>query len=110
MQLYELVAHADALVTDYSSIYFDYLLLNRPIGFTCDDMEAYGGNRGFVVDNPLELMPGMKIQNYPEFVAFAEKVFAGDDGFREERERVNNLVNADQDGQSCAHLVSLLGL
>ncbi len=110
MQLYELVAHADALVTDYSSIYFDYLLLNRPIGFTCDDMEAYGGNRGFVVDNPLELMPGMKIQNYPEFVAFAEKVFAGDDGFREERERVNNLVNADQDGRSCAHLVSLLGL
>ncbi|MGI5894145.1 MAG: CDP-glycerol glycerophosphotransferase family protein [Candidatus Merdivicinus sp.] len=110
MQLYELVAYADALVTDYSSIYFDYLLLNRPIGFTCDDLEAYGGSRGFVVDNPLDWMPGMKLHNYEEFRTFAEKALAGDDGFAAERERVNKLVNADRDGQSAAHLIRLLKL
>ena len=110
MQLYELVACADALVTDYSSIYFDYLLLDRPIGFTCDDIDAYGGSRGFVVEDPFALMPGMKLKTYADFRAFAEKAAAGDDGFAAERERVNALVNADRDGQSAAHLARLLGL
>ena len=110
LQLYELVACADALVTDYSSIYFDYLLLDRPIGFTCDDLDAYGGSRGFVVSDPLALMPGMKLKTYADFRAFAEKAAAGDDGYAAERERVNALVNADRDGRSAAHLAQLLGL
>lgn len=110
LQLYELVACADALVTDYSSIYFDYLLLDRPIGFTCDDLDAYGGSRGFVVSDPLALMPGMKLKTYADFHAFAEKAAAGDDGYAAERERVNAMVNADRDGRSAAHLAQLLGL
>ncbi len=110
LQLYELVAYADALVTDYSSIYFDYLLLDRPIGFTCDDLDAYGGNRGFVVENPLSLMPGMKIGDYAGFLDFAQKVSEGSDGFEAERERVNQLVNADRDGQSAARLLEKIGL
>ena len=110
LQLYELVAWADALVTDYSSIYFDYLLLDRPIGFTCDDLDAYGGSRGFVVDDPLSLMPGMKLRNYEDFLAFAEKAAAGDDGFGEERERVNGLVNEYRDGRNAERLLKMLGL
>ena len=110
LPLYELVARADALVTDYSSIYFDYLLLNRPIGFTCDDMDAYGGSRGFVVEDPFSLMPGMKISDYTGFRTFAEKAADGDDGYRDERRRVNDLVNAYQDGENAARLLSMLGL
>lgn len=110
LPLYELVARADALVTDYSSIYFDYLLLDRPIGFTCDDLDAYGGSRGFVVEDPFSLMPGMKISDYAGFRAFAEKAADGDDGYRDERRRVNDLVNAYQDGENAARLLSMLGL
>lgn len=35
--LYKLLSCSDALITDYSSVFYDYLLLNRPIGFTEDD-------------------------------------------------------------------------
>lgn len=33
----------DVLITDYSSVAFDYLALNRPIILFCQDFETYGG-------------------------------------------------------------------
>ena len=41
MKLYPFMKQCDAMITDYSSIYWDYLVLDRPIGFTEDDIEAY---------------------------------------------------------------------
>ena len=37
----ELLASADILVTDYSSCYVDYLLLNRPVLLYCKDLREY---------------------------------------------------------------------
>ncbi len=39
------------LVSDYSSVAIDYLLLDRPLGFTLDDYEAYTESRGWVFDD-----------------------------------------------------------
>lgn len=41
MTVYSLLRAADALITDYSSVYFDFMMLDRPIGFTVDDIEEY---------------------------------------------------------------------
>ncbi|MFH8369361.1 CDP-glycerol glycerophosphotransferase family protein [Streptomyces sp. NPDC018031] len=41
---------ADALLTDYSSIMFDYALLDRPIVVYADDWEAYRASRGVYFD------------------------------------------------------------
>ncbi len=42
---------ADALVTDYSSVFFDYAILNRPIYFYMYDIESYKEElRGFYID------------------------------------------------------------
>ena len=41
MQLYELLAETDALISDYSSVYYDYLLLERPIALAMEDLEEY---------------------------------------------------------------------
>jgi CDP-glycerol glycerophosphotransferase len=46
LNVYKLLACSDALVTDYSSIAIDYLLLRKPIGFFAPDVSAYA--RGFM--------------------------------------------------------------
>jgi CRISPR system Cascade subunit CasB len=41
---------SDALVTDYSSLMFDYAVLDRPIVIHADDWEAYQASRGTYFD------------------------------------------------------------
>jgi len=106
--LYSFLGQMDALITDYSSVYFDYLLLDRPIGFAIDDMDEYGENRGFVFDNPLDYMPGEKIYSLEDFISFFEHLTDGTDAFREERKRVNNLVNVYQDAGNCERCVKII--
>lgn len=43
----ELLVLSDLLVTDYSSVIFDYSLLCRPIAFIADDLEEYKSERDF---------------------------------------------------------------
>lgn len=52
----ELLSIVDKLITDYSSIFFDYLPLNRPIYFLIPDRESYERMRGFYLD--LDKLPG----------------------------------------------------
>lgn len=46
----ELCLASDALVTDYSSLMFDYASLDRPIVIHADDWEAYEASRGTYFD------------------------------------------------------------
>ncbi|MFD7033624.1 CDP-glycerol glycerophosphotransferase family protein [Streptomyces sp. NPDC059917] len=46
----ELCLASDALVTDYSSLMFDYAALDRPIVIHADDWEAYEASRGTYFD------------------------------------------------------------
>lgn len=41
----ELLFSADLLITDYSSVLFEYLLLDRPLLFFAPDLETYGTDR-----------------------------------------------------------------
>lgn len=62
----------DMLITDYSSIYIDYLLLNRPILFLAYDAAEYLKTRGlnFSYD---EVTPGDKPTTAAEFEAAIQK-------------------------------------
>lgn len=98
--LYAYLRNSDALITDYSSVYFDYMLLDRPIGFTLDDMEKYSGDRGFVFDNPLEYMPGEDIRNLDDMLKFINDVCLGMDKHKGHRDRINDIVNKHKDGNA----------
>ena len=57
----------DLLITDYSSIYADFLLLNRPMVFLPYDLEEYADAHGFSF--PYEAVtPGPKPQNMADFL------------------------------------------
>lgn len=53
----ELCLISDCLVTDYSSVMFDYASLGRPMVFFISDFERYAGARGFYFDMA-ERVPG----------------------------------------------------
>lgn len=110
LEPYEFVKNFDALLTDYSSIFFDYLLLDRPIGFTIDDFELYKKNRGFSVEDPLEIMPGHHIKSINELKKFFLDVVNEWDLYKDERSRVNDLVNLYQDGKNRKRLLNFLGI
>lgn len=75
IQLYSLFSEADALITDYSSIYYDYLLLNRPIGLTIDDINIYKEKVGFITNDFFEKeIEGYLIRNTDEFISYIYNV------------------------------------
>ncbi|MFJ6565805.1 CDP-glycerol glycerophosphotransferase family protein [Streptomyces sp. NPDC091292] len=61
----ELALAADALVTDYSSIMFDYANLDRPIVVYADDWETYAKTRGVYFDL-MESPPGQVVRTQNE--------------------------------------------
>lgn len=110
VKLYELLGHADALITDFSSVYFDYLLLERPIGFAIDDMGSYKANRGYTVENPFELMPGHKINNIEELEIFITDMANENDTYKESRHQINNLVNTYQTPDASLRILNFVGI
>lgn len=97
--LYEILSDTAALITDYSSIYYDYLLLHKPIGITLDDYQEYKECNGFSFSNILDILKGEYIYNIIDLERFISNVELGNDVMREEREKVNRMANKYQNGE-----------
>ena len=98
VKLYQILADTDALITDYSSIYYDYLLLDKTIGVTLDDFEAYSEKNGFPFDNVLDILKGDHIYTKTDLIDFIKNVSAGIDNHQKERASINELVNQYRSG------------
>ena len=57
----------DVLVTDYSGVWVDFLLTNRPIISFCYDMDSYLDDRGFYYDYEA-IFPGRINTNFNTFL------------------------------------------
>jgi len=84
--VYPLLKETDVLITDYSSVFADYLLLNRPIIFTPFDINEYEKEVGFHY-NYNEITPGPKAKNWQEVFDLIKKIIQKDD-WREAREKI----------------------
>jgi len=96
--IYPLLKETDILITDYSSAYFDYLLLNRPIIFTPFDINEYTGEEGFYYDYD-EVTPGQKAKDWPEVFKLIPEIIQNDH-WKQEREAVCNRFNKFRDNKS----------
>ena len=70
--IYPFLLHSDCLITDYSSIYFDYLLLEKPIilfPFDIDDYESKSRELAFDYD---EMMIGDRVNSFAELLLAIE--------------------------------------
>ena len=105
---YEFVASCDALITDYSSIYFDYLLCDKPVAVIWEDYKEYEEGVGFAIDMDKYMKGAEKIYTIDDFKSFIERVSSGQDMLKKERNEVNSIVNYASDGKNAKRVVDFI--
>ena len=110
IQINQILGHADALISDYSSVAVDYLVLDRPIGFTLDDMESYGRERGFFWPDVRPHLPGKELYDFDGMYDFIEKVIMGSDPGAEKRHSVCNQMQKYHDDHNSERVFKALGI
>lgn len=105
----QLLGHADALISDYSSAAVGYMLLDRPIAFTLDDIDLYHGFH-WPKEELRDWLPGEEIYDFDDFVRFVRDVAEGRDTSREKRHRLMPYFHKYTDGNSCARVLEALGI
>lgn len=83
--LYQLLGAVDAVISDVSSVWVDYLALDRPIAFYVPDLEDLHRGGKLNVDDPVALLPGPRIVTSADAVRFIEGVADDPDALRPSR-------------------------
>lgn len=84
----EILNAFDLMISDYSSIVFDFLLLNRPVVYLLPDYEEYTSERGFVFKNIDDYMPGEKAFDFEGMLKAIADGFAEPAKYEKERRAV----------------------
>ena len=105
---YRLMKNVDALITDYSTVGFEFLQLNKPIAYVLDDVNEY--KIGFAMDNIYDFMAGKQIYNINDFIEFITDVNNEKDDYLIKRIQLRDYIFEYHDGKSSERLANLLGL
>ncbi|WP_224333175.1 CDP-glycerol glycerophosphotransferase family protein [Haloprofundus halobius] len=97
VDVYPLLPATDGLITDYSSVLFDYLLLDRPVVCYAYDLESYRAGRGFYYDYET-VTPGPTARGFDELLDALESALDGDDDYGAERRAVRDRFFDDDEG------------
>ena len=103
---YEFLAAMDALITDYSSVMFDYSITGKPIILFAYDEEAYLKERGMYLS--LEELPFLCVRDFDELGAlFREGRWKDAQPYRE-NETYRQRFIACENGQAATSTLALL--
>ena len=88
----EILAGFDGVITDYSSIYIDYLLTEKPLLFLPYDLEEYEQKRGMNF-RYMDVTPGPKPVTMDGFMKELFKLLTDTSYYKEERHKGNLFFN-----------------
>jgi CDP-glycerol glycerophosphotransferase (TagB/SpsB family) len=87
--VYEILQLCDVLITDYSSIFFDFLSFNRPVVFYPYDLLEYQTSARRFYFNYTQFVPGQIVYRFDELLKLLSEILVtGTDGYREKREKL----------------------
>ena len=99
MDIYPILKYSDMLISDYSSVYFDYLYVDKPILFFCYDYEEWAkGEQGVILDY-FKHSPGDKCYNLDELLKNILKNLEKD-SYKEERKVIFDKMFENQNKES----------
>jgi len=102
---YLVLPMADVVVTDYSSVLFDYLAVDRPLVFFAYDQAAYTADRGLYFDYE-SVTPGSIVRNTEELCSALDNAIeafrGGVDPFAGDRNRLRERFCPVEPGDAAA--------
>lgn len=110
MTLYPALAAFDALITDMSSVWVDYLLLDKPMVFAFPDAENYRHGRGLNLEPYDRWVPGPFAEDVGSLLSALGDVIDGRDPMADERGRARVRFHQFLDDRSTARLLDGLGV
>ena len=99
----ELLMISDALISDYSSVIYDFAILEKPIALYCYDYEKYNSQRGFYVDIK-ELLPSTYFEKENDLFNW----IVSDTKDTTEVKRLKERNFKYQDGQASKRIIELI--
>jgi len=106
----ELLLISDILISDYSSIMHDFLLLQRPIIVFAYDFELFMKRRGMYYKDYEKIAPGPFIREGQELIKSLKNISEWDSKYESKRIEIRDLFNKYKDNQSCERVAKLLNL
>ena len=105
--IHEIFGNLSAVITDYSSFYFDFLLTGKPVLFTPYDLKEYEKIHGFLYEYDA-VTPGPKVYSFKEFKSELLKSLKEITYFQKERELIAKMFFKYQDENSSKRIMSLV--
>jgi len=106
--IYPVFKFSDALITDYSTIAFDYLLLDKPILYYPIDLKEYLEKCRGLYGEYDEITAGIKAYNEEELLSAMQDVVNNKDNYKEQRKILRDNVIKYQDGKNCERFMNWL--
>lgn len=97
---------SDVLITDYSSIMFDYLVLDRPIVLYTYDYDAYTQSTRGTYFELKQQAPGPLAMTQDDLIAELEELIGGNDAYRALRSDFTTRFGGNETGISAQNTVS----
>jgi CDP-glycerol glycerophosphotransferase (TagB/SpsB family) len=108
LDLYEVLNCADILLTDYSSIYGDFLFMNKKTIFIPTDIKEYREKKGILLEPYDFWTAGPKVTTQESLQHELINSFEGEDIFKTKREELQNLFFKYKDNKSCERVWDLI--
>lgn len=105
---YQYLADSDLLITDYSSIYADYLLIDKPIIFVPTDLKSFNKETGLLLEPYEYWMPGPKCLNQKELQKAIYQSLFDVNYYKKERQFIKNIFHKYQDDQSTKRVIEFI--
>ena len=105
----EVIIISDVLITDYSSVTFDFLLTMRPVILFPYDLDLYEKGRGLHYDLK-EIAPGPIVYDVKSLIDSVKNIEKIDVEYKNVREKIRDKFNKYQDGKSSERLLTFLNI
>lgn len=89
---YDVLAATDVLITDYSSVWVDFLLLDKPIVGFCPDIDRYRTSRGLALEPYENWFPGPVVTGRDDLFSEVKDALAGHDAHASRRGFLTSIL------------------